>query len=643
MMFAYNTSIHSSTRFSPAFLTFGFEPRNPLFPSTDLHRRFYGEQDVDDFQRRLLVARQLAAANNESNRTLYENQYNKQVKPNIFHIGQKVLLSDATSLHKNRKLSPKFSGPHTISRLIHDTNAEIIMAHNNRKVIVHLNRLKPYLYSLPEVSHSPAQEIDSTSVPVKPPVPPTPPRPARGLVDNAPAPVDHSDSEDFPHFNPLSVFKRGFSDSQNSVLPSLPKRGRGRPPKQKFSVNGGDNVNNSNGSKVNPQTFTSEDNSQNLINDNPTIELETSTPERRITRSMVAQAGSVINAIIETYGTQQSKKEERARKRLHQRNFRQTGDMFGDLLQCNGTFGVQPHQPGAPQDDEVVEQSSDESGGSEYDTGESEDDGEEVSEGETGSDSPEEQVPIVHQPQPQTQTRNMLPLPATQLSNVLPPGQGFRTPTTGSQPASGGKKQSATTTKEMPQHSTPTPSTSAQAEPSISKLPSSRGVSSRIRPYPPPHLSPSTVHTRRTATKEISGQRDPETKRGMEESGKDAEARPKAPASIPTTRPHQTGSQEKDSSNVSQAGNSTLQTQDPLGQVTNDLTTFNNLLMEFVSLRNAKAEQPKLQAAANNLGRFLATASTRIEVEQTRSSCGIDPDDVIHAIFKKAHHYRDQK
>jgi hypothetical protein len=47
-------------------------------------------------------------------------------------------------LHKNQKLAPKWSGPHKVVWLKGKANAEIMLRHNNKKIVVHCNRLKPY-------------------------------------------------------------------------------------------------------------------------------------------------------------------------------------------------------------------------------------------------------------------------------------------------------------------------------------------------------------------------------------------------------------------------------------------------------------------------------------------------------------------
>jgi hypothetical protein len=53
-------------------------------------------------------------------------------------------MDEHSFLGKNQKLAPKWSGPHKILRLKGDCNVELQLKHNNRKTVVHANRLKPY-------------------------------------------------------------------------------------------------------------------------------------------------------------------------------------------------------------------------------------------------------------------------------------------------------------------------------------------------------------------------------------------------------------------------------------------------------------------------------------------------------------------
>ena len=73
-----------------------------------------------------------------------ERQFNKKAEPHAFLPDQLVLLDEHSFLAKNQKLAPKWSGPHKILCLKGECNVELLLRHNNKKLIAHVNRLKPY-------------------------------------------------------------------------------------------------------------------------------------------------------------------------------------------------------------------------------------------------------------------------------------------------------------------------------------------------------------------------------------------------------------------------------------------------------------------------------------------------------------------
>jgi Reverse transcriptase (RNA-dependent DNA polymerase)/RNase H-like domain found in reverse transcriptase/Integrase zinc binding domain/Integrase core domain len=185
LMFSYNTSFHQSTRNTPYFLTFGIEPRAPHFPQPEQRRTFYGESTTDELYHRLQLARKIAVEANEVARQSYTYQHDKKVIPTKYHEGQLVLLDEYSYLHKNKKLAPQWSGPHTILRVLRDTNVELRLA-NNRKTIVHVNRLKPYHFPFFHDTSTAQRPPPPLHPPPPPPVtpPPTPPE-MNDVIENA--------------------------------------------------------------------------------------------------------------------------------------------------------------------------------------------------------------------------------------------------------------------------------------------------------------------------------------------------------------------------------------------------------------------------------------------------------------------------
>jgi len=87
-------------------------------------------------------ARQLARQTAEAQCQKYKQNFNLSAAPHQCKIGQKVWLSDTTTLGKNPKLTPKWIGPYTIVD-INDNNAKIETKPNKFKII-NVTRLKAF-------------------------------------------------------------------------------------------------------------------------------------------------------------------------------------------------------------------------------------------------------------------------------------------------------------------------------------------------------------------------------------------------------------------------------------------------------------------------------------------------------------------
>jgi hypothetical protein len=86
----------------------------------------------------------VAHQNNEDASDAAHQQCDSTAAAHKFLLQQLVLMDEHSFLSKNQKLAPKWSGPHKVLRLKGDCNLEIQLKHNNRKTVVHANRLKPY-------------------------------------------------------------------------------------------------------------------------------------------------------------------------------------------------------------------------------------------------------------------------------------------------------------------------------------------------------------------------------------------------------------------------------------------------------------------------------------------------------------------
>jgi transposase InsO family protein len=142
LMLAYNTSYHSTIATTPFELLFGVKPRLPSLPAPDIERHHYGESIAAERFQMLQQARKLAQLTAAQQGEKYKNQYDKLASPHKFEIGQKVWLSDTTSIGKNAKLTPNWIGPYQIID-INDTNAKLQI--KNKQKVVNIARLKMFV------------------------------------------------------------------------------------------------------------------------------------------------------------------------------------------------------------------------------------------------------------------------------------------------------------------------------------------------------------------------------------------------------------------------------------------------------------------------------------------------------------------
>jgi hypothetical protein len=134
-MLAYNTSYHSTIATTPFELLFGVKPRLPSLPAPEIECAHYGESFAAERLQILQHARKMAHESATDQGKKYKANYDAKAQPHKFKIGQKIFLNDSTSLGKNSKLSPNWTGPYEIIDL-NDNNAKIKIK-NKLKVVKH--------------------------------------------------------------------------------------------------------------------------------------------------------------------------------------------------------------------------------------------------------------------------------------------------------------------------------------------------------------------------------------------------------------------------------------------------------------------------------------------------------------------------
>ena len=142
MLFAYNTSFHSTTKCTPFFLTHGHEARYPSNPNPDLQFH-YGDTLPAQWYKQLQEAREMATHHSVQASEKSREHFDAHTFPIKYTIGQLVWLNEHNFLGKNRKLSPNWSGPYPIIKLFWDSVVELKLP--RRFIRVNVSRIKPYI------------------------------------------------------------------------------------------------------------------------------------------------------------------------------------------------------------------------------------------------------------------------------------------------------------------------------------------------------------------------------------------------------------------------------------------------------------------------------------------------------------------
>ena len=141
MLFAYNTSYHSTTKCTPFFLTYGHEARYPSNPNPDLQYH-YGDTLPAKWFSRLQEARDMAVHNSVQAGEKSRDNFDAHTFPINYTVGQLVLLNEVNFLGRNRKLSPNWTGPYPILKIF-ESVVELKLP--RRFIRVNVSRIKPYV------------------------------------------------------------------------------------------------------------------------------------------------------------------------------------------------------------------------------------------------------------------------------------------------------------------------------------------------------------------------------------------------------------------------------------------------------------------------------------------------------------------
>ena len=146
LAFAYNTAVHHTTGVTPFEVIYGRKPKLPvdlLFPAPDLDLNLDLLSYASKVRADLLRCYETVAQNADVKVSRFKFYADRNVRPFGYALGDRVyLLKQANKKGVSKKLSHKWKGPFTVVEVLSENNYLIRADANQKKQLVHANRLK---------------------------------------------------------------------------------------------------------------------------------------------------------------------------------------------------------------------------------------------------------------------------------------------------------------------------------------------------------------------------------------------------------------------------------------------------------------------------------------------------------------------
>lgn len=145
ILFAHNTSINRSTKFSPFELVYG---RKPVFPMDTTIPQTDNRESHDERIEKVKQWREIALNNLQIEQEKMKENFDKNRSDTKFRIGDMVMVHRPNRIKGlSDKLLFKYHGPFTVSKVLSDLNYEIegnLGPRKQHKEVVHVERLKRF-------------------------------------------------------------------------------------------------------------------------------------------------------------------------------------------------------------------------------------------------------------------------------------------------------------------------------------------------------------------------------------------------------------------------------------------------------------------------------------------------------------------
>jgi len=143
-MFAYNTTPHSATGYTPFELVYGHLAEIPTALKKPPKPTYNYENYAEELKEKIRATNQIARENIREEKQKSKKHYDKSTKEIEFKIGDQVLIYDETLRRgRSKKLDAKWKGPYVI--LEKKSNANYTLKTGRKSTTVHANRLKLFI------------------------------------------------------------------------------------------------------------------------------------------------------------------------------------------------------------------------------------------------------------------------------------------------------------------------------------------------------------------------------------------------------------------------------------------------------------------------------------------------------------------